>query len=225
MIDLLLRRYLWLVDTIRTAQEISYEEIAARWERSSLNDDRTALSLRTFHNHRNAIEKHFGIEIACHRGRGRNTYYIANREAIEDDALNRWMLDSFATGNMLAEHRDMTDKILLEDIPGGTEYLPPILKGLRENRRLQLLYRSYRSAAHTETVVEPLCVKMFKRRWYLLARKAETNDLRIYALDRIREMNCIDEEFVYPADFIRPTISPVIMVSPLTDIRNLRPFD
>ena len=201
MIDLLFRRYLWLIDMIRNAREISYGDIAARWERSSLNDDHSSLSLRTFHNHRNAIEKHFGIEIACHRGRGRNTYYIANRDAIEDDTLNRWMLDSFATGNMLAEHRDITDKILLEDIPGGTEHLPPILKGLRENKRLRLLYRSYRSAASTETVVEPLCVRMFKRRWYLLVHRVKENDLRIYALDRIRELNPTDETFVYPADF------------------------
>ena len=33
MIDLLLRRYLWLIDTIRTAREISYEEIAVGAER------------------------------------------------------------------------------------------------------------------------------------------------------------------------------------------------
>ena len=111
------------------------------------------------------------------------------------------MLDSFATSNMLAEHRGMTDKILLEDIPSGTEHLPPILKGLRENRRMQLVYRSYRSATHTETVVEPLCVKMFKRRWYLLACKAGVQELRIYALDRIRELNPTDETFVYLADF------------------------
>lgn len=201
MVDLLLRRYLWLIDTIRTAGEISYEDIAARWKRSVLNDDRSVLSLRTFHNHRNAIEKHFGIEIACHRGRGRNTYYITNREAIEDDTLNRWMLDSFATGNMLAKYRDLTDKILLEDIPGGTEFLPPVLKGLHENRLLRLIYRSYRSDTDTETVVEPLCVKMFKRRWYLLARKTGVQELRIYALDRIRKAECCDETFVYPAEF------------------------
>ncbi len=201
MIDLLLRRYLWLIETLRTAREMSYEDIALRWERSVLNDDRSVLSLRTFHNHRNAIEKHFGIEIACHRGRGRNTYYISNRETIEKDTLNRWMLDSFATGNMLAQYRDMADRILLEDIPGGTEFLPLVLKGLRENTRLRLSYRSFRSTADTETVIEPLCVKMFKRRWYLLARKAGAKELRIYALDRIREMECCDETFVYPDKF------------------------
>lgn len=199
MIDLLWGRYLWLIDTIRNAGEISYNDIAARWERSSLNDEHAALSLRTFHNHRNAIEKHFGVEIACHRGR--NTYYIANRETIETDTLNRWMLDLFATGNMLAEYRDMADKVLLEDIPGGTEYMQPILAALHENRRLRLSYRSCRMTAPAESVVEPLCVKIFKRRWYLLARRAEANDLRIYALECIREVSRTDETFVYPAEF------------------------
>ncbi len=201
MIDLLLRRYLWLIDTIRRAREISYENITIQWERSSLNDDRSPLSLRTFHNHRNAIAKQFGIEIACHRGRGRNTYYIANADAIENNTLNRWILNSFATGNMLAESRDMTNKILLEDIPGGTEHLQLILNALRENNRIRLSYCSYRSEVHTESVVEPLCVKMFKRRWYLLARRAEAKDLRIYALDRIRAVSRTNETFVYPAEF------------------------
>ena len=50
-------------------------------------------------------------------------------------------------------------------------------------------------------MVEPLCVRMFKRRWYLLVHRVKENDLRIYALDRIRELNPTDETFVYPADF------------------------
>ncbi len=84
-----------------------------------MNDNHAALSLRTFHNHRNAIGKHSGAEIACQRGR--NPYYIANRETIETDTLDRWMLELFATGNMPAEYRDMADKVLLEDITGGRE--------------------------------------------------------------------------------------------------------
>lgn len=201
MVDLLLRRYLWLIDTIRRAREISYANIAIQWERSSLNEDRSPLSLRTFHNHCNAIAKHFDVEIACHRGRGRNTYYIANRDAIENGTLNQWMLNSFVTGNTLAEYRDLTEKIQLEDIPGGTEFLQPILMGLRENRRLQLSYCSYRSTTPAKFVIEPLGVKMFKRRWYLLARKNGSNDMRIYALDRILQLDCTDETFVYPAEF------------------------
>ena len=35
----LIRRYIWLIDTIRSANGITYEEINRKWNRSALNDD------------------------------------------------------------------------------------------------------------------------------------------------------------------------------------------
>jgi len=42
---------------------------------------------------------------------------------------------------------------------------------------------------------------MFKRRWYLLCRLVDKNDFRIFALDRIRELDCTEESFTYPNGF------------------------
>lgn len=42
---------------------------------------------------------------------------------------------------------------------------------------------------------------MFKRRWYLLSKKVETGDLRLYALDRIASCQLTDKRFDYPTDF------------------------
>ena len=58
----LFRRYIWLVETVYSSGRITFEEIANKWKRSSLNNG-TSLVLRTFHNHRAAIEELFGILI------------------------------------------------------------------------------------------------------------------------------------------------------------------
>lgn len=201
MVDLLFRRYMWLIETIREAGEISYSDIAAKWARSSQNDNRSQLTLRTFHNHCNAIERHFGIEIACHRGRGRNTYYITEPDSLESNVLIRWVLNSLSISSLLAGYQDVADRILLEEASHGAEYLAPILKGLRENKRLCLSYCSFRNALYTGIIVDPLCVKMFKRRWYLLCRLVDRNDFRIFALDRIRELDYTEDSFTYPNGF------------------------
>ena len=66
----LFNRYVWLVDTIYRAGRLSFEEINERWVRSSLNDTGEELPLKTFHNHKNAIQQVFDISIACDRRAG-----------------------------------------------------------------------------------------------------------------------------------------------------------
>lgn len=39
MVEILLKRYLWLVDTLKDGAEMTYDEIADKWERSSVNDN------------------------------------------------------------------------------------------------------------------------------------------------------------------------------------------
>ena len=59
----LFNRYVWLIDTIYRAGRITFEEINERWLHSSLNDTEEDLPLKTFHNHKNAIQQMFDINI------------------------------------------------------------------------------------------------------------------------------------------------------------------
>ena len=63
MVELLLKRYLWLIDTLKRGGEMTYDDIAERWSKSSVNDNGSALSKRTFYNHCQAVGRHFGIDI------------------------------------------------------------------------------------------------------------------------------------------------------------------
>lgn len=199
MVELLLKRYLWLIDTLKRYGELTFEEIADRWELSTVNDNGSILTKRTFYNHCQAIARHFGIDIECRRGRGLNLYRIVNPESIEENSLTKWALDSFSLGELLLGNADIADKILLEDIPSGREWLEPILSALQQNREIELSYENFVGVKFSGTV-QPLCVKLFKRRWYVLAKYKDSRK-RIFALDRIKALELQKERFDYPEDF------------------------
>ena len=200
MVELLLKRYLWLIDTLKRGGEMTYDEIAGQWDKSSINDCGSILSKRTFYNHCQAVARHFGIDIECRRGRGLNLYSIANPEAIEENSLTKWALDSFSLGELLIGNASIADKILLEDVPSGREWLEPILKALQNNRQIELEYENFFGVKFAGSV-NPLCVKLFKRRWYVLCQVREDRK-RIFSLDRVKSLSVTDSTFLYPKDFM-----------------------
>lgn len=200
MVELLLKRYLWLIDTLKRGGEMTYDEIAEQWDKSSINDNGSALSKRTFYNHCQAVARHFGIDIECRRGRGLNLYSIANLEAIEENSLTKWALDSFSLGELLLGNASIADKILLEDIPSGREWLEPILQALQNNLQIELEYENFFGVKFTGKV-NPLCVKLFKRRWYVFCEVGKDRK-RIFSLDRVKNLTLIESNFIYPKHFV-----------------------
>ena len=197
MVELLLKRYLWLIDTLKRNGELTFDEIADKWDTSSVNDSGSVLTKRTFYNHCQAIARHFGIDIECRRGRGLNLYRIVNPETIEENSLTKWALDSFSLGELLLGNADIADKILLEDIPSGREWLEPLLTSLQQNRKVDLTYENFVGIKFSG-IVRPLCVKLFKRRWYVLAQLSDGRK-RIFSLDRIKSLELTNKKC--PEDF------------------------
>lgn len=200
MVELLLKRYLWLINTLRRSGEMTFDEIAEQWERSSVNDAATELTKRTFYNHCQAVSRHFGIDIECRRGRGLNLYRISNPEAIEENTLTKWAIDSFALGELLLGNASISDKILLEEVPSGYEWLEAILKALQQNRQIEIVYENFVGLKYSGRV-SPLCIKLFKRRWYVVCQLSH-NRIRIFSLDRVKELRLSDTTYSYPQDFV-----------------------
>ncbi len=200
MVELLLKRYLWLINTLKREGEMTFEDIAGQWEKSSVNDNGSALSKRTFYNHCQAVARHFGIEIECRRGRALNLYRIVNPEAIQDNSLTKWALDSFSLGELLLGNASIADKILLEDIPSGREWLETVLLALQQNRQIDITYENFVGLKFSGTV-SPLCVKLFKRRWYVLCLIGNDR-MRIFSLDRVKNMCLSSKTFDYPKNFV-----------------------
>ena len=199
MVEQLLKRYMWLIDSLRKGERLTYEEISDKWNNSSVNDAHVDLTKRTFYNHCKAIEREFGIFIECQRGRGLNRYFISNPEALEDNSLVKWTLDNFSIGETLMDNRTISDKILLEDVPSGYQWLEVILRALKQNLEMELFYENFVGKKFSG-IIRPLCVKLFKRRWYILADISEEKK-RIFSLDRIKSLKLTQRKFEYPKDF------------------------
>ena len=175
-------RYVWLIDTINRHGHISKKDIDELWYHSPLNEKRDKeLPERTFHNHRQAIEETFGIEIKCDRSLG---YYIANSEDLEGDGVRQWLLESLSLSNLLNETNDMRERILFEEIPSSQQWIPLLVNSMRDRKAVEMTYKSYWRGEESTFIAHPYCIKLFKQRWYVLARSEEYDEPRIYALDQ-----------------------------------------
>lgn len=189
----LIARYIWEVNTLaKTRHGLSLDELNEQWQDSYLYDGKEIVR-KTWWDHRNQISLQFGINIEYNNQTKR--YFIKSRNEINRPAVQEWMLNSFAVGNMLLIGKDLRDRILCESIPSGYEYLTNIIQAMRENKVLALTYQSFWENEIKEVTAEPYFIKVFKQRWYLIAHVPDHENLRTYALDRIQELAITEQKF------------------------------
>ena len=218
----LINKYVWLVDTIYRAGRITYEEINEKWLDQDMDDK--PIPLRTFHKWRIAAEDMFRLNIECER-KGGYHYYIGNVEEIKRGGLRSWLLNNISISNLLLDCQSLKDRILLEDVPSGQEYLATILDAMKTNNQLCITYQSYWRDEPSTFTVYPYCIKLFKQRWYLVALSPYYEEIRIYSIDRIKDMEVEDEHFDYPDDFDPETLFEGcigVMVDEEFDIETVR---
>lgn len=194
-----LQKYTWLIDTIRRAGKISHKDLSDRWSQNKDFSDEHELPRATFNRWRDAIYEQFGIMIDCQKVGG-YLYYIANPEDIDEDKLKKWMLDSFAVGNIIGANLSLKGRILVDEIPSGREHLTTILEAMKENRMVEIRYRPFKKPHGYTFPIEPYCVKMFENRWYVLGRN-NRGEIKIYGLDRLESVEATEASFILPKDF------------------------
>ena len=189
-------QYTWIINTLRAYRKLTFEELNQKWQQDGVTDGNT-LQRSSFNRHRDAILDMFGIIIECEPKTYR--YYIANPEVLNDDSIGRWLCSTLTVHGMLSDSAAVKERVVLENVPAGLEFLDTILRAIRLNRRLHIGYRKFLAEGYERTV-SPYALKLFHQRWYLLAR-TEEEQMRIYSLDRMTMLQLTDETFEMPADF------------------------
>lgn len=195
-----LEKYTWLIDTIRRAGKITHRELSEKWENNVELSKGEQLHRNTLKRWIDGILTQFGIIISCQRVGG-YYYFIENPEGIDEDELQKWMIDSFTVGHVLSENLSLKDRILVDHIPSGCQFLTVIMRAMKENRILSVTYSSFAKAEIRTFAFAPYCVKLFQNRWYVLGLNQQCDQLRIYGLDRILTADETDEKFKLPRDF------------------------
>ena len=193
------KQYIWLINTIYRSGKITLQELNSRWMRTDMSGG-IPMNRITFNRHRIAIEEMFDISIECQR-KGGYLYYIENKEVFTDNNLQQWLLDSLSISNMLMESSSLKQRIILESIPSGKEYLQPIIHAMKQNHKLQMTYRKFNQSTGYTITIEPYAIKVFRQRWYILANDYKRKHPSIYALDRILSIEETEERFTFPTDF------------------------
>ena len=193
----LINRYVFFVTTIYNRGPISLEEIQRRFESHFGRGEE--LSERQFHRYTDAVEELFDIEIKY--SRTQRGYVIADREGINNMGMRKWLIQTFSVSNILHESQDLKNRILLENVPSGQQHLTTIVDAMRESVALSMTYQSFWMDEPATFDVEPYCVKLFEQRWYMLGKSEGYDDLRIYALDRIKALEPTERKFKLPKKF------------------------
>ncbi|MDO4197152.1 MAG: WYL domain-containing protein, partial [Prevotellaceae bacterium] len=185
-----------IINTLKVNNKVTFEELRRLWIEDDVADGKH-LPRSTFNRHRDAIQKMFGIVIECDM----NTYeyYIGNPTALSDDSIERWLYSTIAVHGMLSESPAVKDRVVLENVATGLEYLQTIIGAINTNHCLQMGYQKFGTEGYEKTVC-PYALKLFHQRWYMLA-KTQEDTMRIYALDRIQSLTQTEETFKMPKDF------------------------
>ena len=193
----LINRYVWFVTTIYNRGPISLADLQHRYESHFGRGEE--LSERQFHRYTDAVEELFNIEIKY--SRTQRGYVVADREGIDNMAMRKWLIQTFSVNNILHESQELKNRILLEEVPSGQQHLTTIVDAMRESVTLSMTYHSFHREEPSTFEVEPYCVKLFEQRWYMLGKSEGYDELRLYALDRIKALEPTERKFKLPKKF------------------------
>ncbi len=190
------QQYIWIVNMLRQYKKLSLEQLNELWVKDQVIGGEP-LNRKSFLRHKDAILNMFGIVIECDLEHGYK-YFISNPEVINDDTIEGWMLSTLTVNAVLSDSIALRNRILLENVPAGEEYLQTIILALKTNRRLNITYQRFGHESY-ETTLSPYALKLFRQRWYLLAYTGR--HVATYALDRMLSVEISDETFEMPENF------------------------
>ena len=202
----LINRYVWLVDTISRYGRITLKDLNAAWLRSEISEGKP-LARRTFFHYRDGVEEMFDINIKCDKATFE--YYIDDKDGEDNARLRSWLVDSVSMSGTLSNARDISNRIMLENVPSAREHLPVVIDALKQNRRIRFSYKSYTRALPTDGIVlEPYFVKIFKQLWYVIGLNVKDGQVKTYSLDRMSNLNLLQDLFdmpenVNPSEFFK----------------------
>ena len=195
-------RYMLIVKRLRAKPYSPFDDlkryIDGQIELLQLRDDslNMGFSLRTFQRDVKEIRQLFGLNIEYSKsGKG---YFIGDG-GYGNMGFQR-MLEAFDLFNSLNLSHDLQPYILPEKRrPQGTEHLHGLLHAIKNRLTIKFEYQKFWDEQLSHRTVNPLLLKEFKNRWYLLAYDGAK--VKTFGLDRISNLEITPAPFVAPTPF------------------------
>ena len=192
------RRYMFIINKLRSVKYATFNEISNYLSiESDIHGDDFNIDIRTFQRDIKDIDAIFGIEIRYDKSE--KAYFI--KEEYEPEINNR-LFEAFNVYNALKMNEQNRKYIHLEKRQAaGTEHLYRLLQAIKKRFQVRFSYHKYYEERPEKRTVNPLILKEFKHRWYLVARNEHSKEIRRYALDRISDLEITRLVFPEETDF------------------------
>ena len=194
-------RYLLILKKLQMKPYTSYDElmdyISHQTDFLQMKDDTLDIgfSKRTLQRDMHDIRNIFGIDIEY--STNRKGYYIVQNE-MENMNFQRRM-EAFDMFNSLNFAEDLMPFIHFEKRkPQGTNNLHGILHAIRNKLEIKFSYQKFWEDDTTFRTAQPIALKEFKNRWYVLAKDNKDKKLKHFALDRVANFNITKSAFTSP---------------------------
>lgn len=192
-----LLRYTLIINKLRS-RPCGFQEIRDRLERESdlLGDD-LVISKRTFQRDIDEIRSICKTDIKYDFSR--RVYFIEDTGELE---LRDRILEAFDLFNTFNISAGLSDHVHFEKRrSAGTENLYGLLHAIKNRLVTLFTYEKFWEEEVTQRNVNPLLLKEFKNRWYILAKDSKDDKIKTFALDRLSDLEITKKHFAMPADF------------------------
>ena len=191
-------RHHLIIKKLRTSKRADFDEISDYLKRESeIQSYNFNISLRTFQRDIADIGSIYGIYIKYNFSE--KIYFI---EEEFDAEINDRMFEAFDVYNALQVKEQNKQNIYLDKRQTlGTENLYGLLHAIKNRLQISFSYQKYYKDHPEQRTVCPFALKEFKHRWYLLAQDNYDNRVKIYALDRLSNLEISSVNFPKNRDF------------------------
>lgn len=179
---LIASRQNYIIGKLRQQKNATFREINDYLKlQSELRGNDFTISKRTFVRDVAQIGEIYGIYIKYDYSV--RSYFIEEEHSEEIEKRRLEALDIFNALKIKERHQN---RILLESRKNsGTEHIYELLTAINNNLQTTFFYQKFDEEEGKIRKVNPLAIKEFHLRWFLLARDRKDNKIKTFGLDRI----------------------------------------
>ncbi|HOY32593.1 MAG TPA: WYL domain-containing protein [Bacteroidales bacterium] len=192
-----LTRYSLIIQKLRKKPS-TYDEISNYLSlQSELQSYDFNISKRTFQRDLDDIRLLYNIDIRYDFSQ--KAYFICQETEPE---INERILEAFDTFNLM----NMSDRLSAfmhfeRRRPQGTEHLYGLLHAIKNSFQIYFLYQKFWDEVAEKRYVEPLALKEFKNRWYLVSHDLKDGKIKTFGLDRMKDLDITKRKCQHNRDF------------------------
>ena len=195
-------RYFNIVQKLSQQKFCSFDELydflERQFEMMKVTDDNLEFnfSKRTLQRDIREIRTILGIDIVY--SRANKGYYIEQDDYGSDLFLKT--LEEINSFSALKLTNSLENVVYLEKRqPKRAEFLPEIIQAIQKKKKIEFSYLKFGESEPSIRKVNPIAIKEFNNRWYLIAEDNET--IKNFGLDRMSNMKPLAEKIGKKIDF------------------------